>query len=185
MSVPSVTYFFRPGRLMKGGRTKPGILVVDRVRSFQCNQRSKDKSQFNYICNERLTVGAKCKAKAVVIMMYDDTKGIRPVLVKVDREHDCPLNTAKAIAEEMKSEMKELVRKEPQLVLSNAIHTIRRKYAEEFDDNDDLFEQIIAELGADKPILRQLLRVRNEIIGKTPRNRNMSLDHLHTRMAPR
>ena len=101
MSVPSVTYFFRPGRLMKGGRTKPGILVVDRVRSFQCNQISKDKSQFNYICNERLTVGVKCKAKAVVIMMYDDTKGIRPVLVKVDR----PLNTAKAIAEEMKSEM--------------------------------------------------------------------------------
>ena len=157
MSVPSVNYHFRPGRLMKNGRTNPGILIVDRVRSFQCNQISKDKTQFHYTCNERLTIGVKCKAKAVVIMMNDEKSGTRPVLVKVDLVHDCPLNFAKAIANEMKSEMKDLVRKEPQNVLSNAIHIVRKKYAEEFDDKDDLFDQIIAELGPDKPILRGLL----------------------------
>ena len=102
MSVPSVNYHFRPGRLMKNGRTNPGILIVDRVRSFQCNQISKDKTQFHYTCNERLTIGVKCKSKAVVIMMNDDKSGTRPVLVKVDLVHDCPLNFAKAIANEMK-----------------------------------------------------------------------------------
>ena len=52
---------------MKRGRTNPGILIVDRVRAFQCNSINKDKDRFNYTCNERLTVGIKCRAKAVVI----------------------------------------------------------------------------------------------------------------------
>ena len=62
MSIPKIEYYFKPGRLMKNGRTNPGILVVDQVRSFQCNNISKDKTVFNYVCNERLTVGVMCKA---------------------------------------------------------------------------------------------------------------------------
>ena len=157
---------------MQRGRTNPGILIVDRIRSFQCNTMNKDKSRFNYCCNERLTVGVKCRAKAVVIKMDVEGKGDKPVLVKVDLEHDCPANIPKAIAEEMKAEMKTLVRSEPQKVLTEAINVVRRKYAEEFDHDDALFDQIITKLGSDKPILRQLLRVRVEIIGKTPTNRN-------------
>ena len=172
MSTPRVQYYFRPGRLMKRGRTNPGILIVDRVRAFQCNSISKDMDRFNYCCNERLTVGIKCRAKAVVMKMDVHGKGISPVLVKVDLEHDCPVNVPKAIAEEMKAEMKSLVRSEPQKVLAEAIQTVRRKYSEEFAEDEDVFEQIIAELGPDKPILRQLLRVRLEIVGKTPVNRN-------------
>lgn len=172
MSMPKVQYYFRPGRLMQRGRTNPGILIVDRIRSFQCNGISKDKSKFNYVCNERLTVGVKCRAKAVVIKMTVEGKGVKPVLVKVDLEHDCPANMPKAISDEMKAEMKLVVRAEPQKVLTEAITSMRKKYAEEFDHDDDLFEQIVAELGPDKPMLRQLLRVRVEIIGKTPTNRN-------------
>ena len=157
---------------MQRGRTNPGILIVDRIRSFQCNGISKDKSKFNYVCNERLTVGVKCRAKAVVIKMTVEGKGVKPVLVKVDLEHDCPANMPKAISDEMKAEMKLVVRAEPQKVLTEAITSMRKKYAEEFDHDDDLFEQIVAELGPDKPMLRQLLRVRVEIIGKTPTNRN-------------
>ena len=98
---------------MKRGRTNPGILIVDHVRSFQCNSISKDKSVFHYVCNERLTVGVKCKAKAVVTNCDIPGKGIKPILVRVDSEHECLINLAKAIAEEMRHEMKEKVRKEP------------------------------------------------------------------------
>ena len=50
MSIPKINYSFKPGRLMKSGRTNI----------------SKDKSVFNYVCNERLTLGVKFKDKAVV-----------------------------------------------------------------------------------------------------------------------
>ena len=78
MSIPKINYYFKPGRLMKSGRTNPGILIVDRVRSFQCNSISKDKSVFNYVCNERLTLGVKCKAKAVVTNC-DIPGGVKPM----------------------------------------------------------------------------------------------------------
>ena len=157
---------------MKSGRTNPGILVVDKVRAFQCNNISKDKSIFNYVCNERLTVGVKCRAKAVVMKCEIPDKGIKPILVKVDIEHDCPRNFPKAIADEMKFKMKEIVRKEPQEPVSGAIRTVRKNYAEIYDEDDDIFDHIIAELGPDKPIEKQLLRVREEIIGKSPINRD-------------
>ena len=172
MSIPKVKYYFRPGRLMQRGRTNPGILIVDRIRSFQCNAFNKDKTKFNYVCNERLTIGVKCRAKAVVMKMNVEGNEVKPILVKVDLEHDCPANIPKAISDEMKAEMKLIVREEPQKVLTEAITSIRKKYAEEFDHDDELFEQIVAELGPDKPMLRQLLCVRIEIIGKTPTNRN-------------
>ena len=68
--------------------------------------------------------------------------------------------------------MKEIVRKEPQEPVSGAIRTVRKNYAEIYDEDDDIFDHIIAELGPDKPIEKQLLRVREEIIGKSPINRN-------------
>ena len=88
MSVPQVDYYFKPGRLMQRGRTNPGILVVNKVRSFQCNWISKDQSIFHYVCNERLTHGVKCTAKAVVMMMEVKNQGLKPILVKVDSNDD-------------------------------------------------------------------------------------------------
>ena len=35
---------------------------------------------------------------------------VKPILVKVDLEHDCPANIPKAISDEMKAEMKLIVR---------------------------------------------------------------------------
>ena len=178
MSIPKIEYYFKPGRLMKNGRTNPGILVVDQVRSFQCNNISKDKTVFNYVCNERLTVGVMCKAKAVVTKCEDSEEGVRYIVSKVDDEHNCEVNVAKSVAEEMRYEMKQIVRKEPQKPVIDAIRQVRQIYAEKYDEEDDLFDQIIAELGADKPLEKQLLRVRKEIIGKTPTNRD-SFDPKH------
>ena len=99
-------------------------------------------------------------------------KGIKNVLVKVDNEHDCIKNIPRAITDEMKYKMKEIVRNEPQQPVGDAIRSVRKVFAENYDEDDDLFDQIIAELGPDKPIEKQLLRVRKEIIGTSPINRN-------------
>ena len=157
---------------MRTGRTNPGILVVGCVRSFQCNNISKDKNVFNYVCNARLTIGVKCKAKAVVAKCDIPGEKVKHIVVKVDDDHNYLMNLPKAIADEMRHEMKEIVRKEPQKPVSEAIRSIRQLYAEKYDEDDDLFDQIMAELGADKPLEKQLLRVRKEIIGKTPKNRD-------------
>ena len=157
---------------MKRGRTNPGILIVDRDKSFQCNSISKDKSVFSYVCNERLTLGVKCKAKAVVTNCDVPGKGIKPILSKVDTDHECLINFLKAIAEEMRHEMKEIVRKEPHKPVTEAVRSVRQMYSEKYDDEDDFFDQLMAELGPDKPLEKQLLRVRKEIIGKTPTNRD-------------
>ena len=102
MSIPRVKYCFRPGRLMKKGRRNPGILIVEDVRTFLCNRMNKNLDIFHYVCSERLTVGVKCRAKAIVWIYDVPGKGLKPFVEKVDRDHDCPTNIPKFIAEEMK-----------------------------------------------------------------------------------
>ena len=68
---------------MKNGRSNPGILVVDRYRSFQCNSINKSKDVFNYVCCERLTIGVKCTAKAVIRKCEVEGKGLQIILAKV------------------------------------------------------------------------------------------------------
>ena len=147
MSIPEVKYYFKPGRQMKRGRTNPGILVVDSVRSFQCNSISNDKTVYNYVCCERLTIGVKCTAKDVVTKCDIPGQGVKSILVKFDREHECEINLPRAIADEMRHEMKEIVRKEPHKNVIEAVRTIRKEYAEKYDEDDDLFDQIMAEVG--------------------------------------
>ena len=115
-------------------------MVVDQTRAFQCNNVSKDKTVYNYVCNERLTVGVKCKAKAVVMKCDIPKKGVKYVLVKVDTDHDCPQNMPKAIADEMKYNMKKMVRKEPQKPVGDSVRTVINLFSENLDYDDDLFD---------------------------------------------
>ena len=46
----------------------------------------------------------------------------------------------KAIADEMKYKMKEMVRKEPQKPVSDSIRTVRNLFSENLDYDDDLFD---------------------------------------------
>ena len=149
------------------------FLIVEDVRTFLCNWVNKNLDIFRYVCSERYTVGVKCRAKAIVWIYDVPGKGLKPFVEKVDRDHDCPTNIPKSIAEEMKHNMKELVRREPQKPVLDAIRAVRQQYADKYDNDEDFFEQIIAELGPDKAIEKQLLRVRAEIVGKNPLNRNM------------
>ena len=48
--------------------------------------------------------------------------------------------------------MKEIVRKEPHEPVSDAIRTVRQSLSAKYDADEDLFDQIMAELGADKPL---------------------------------
>ena len=172
MSTPNHEYYFQVGRNMKSGRNNPGILVVDNVRTFNCNWANKEKTVFHYICKERMTVGVKCRAKAVVILCPTEDGHSKPVLSTVDVDHQCQMNLPKAMAKEMIHQMKEMVRKDPQLPVSEAINKVRLEFARKYEPDDDTFDFVLAELGPNKPLARQLLRVREEVIGKMPLNRD-------------
>ena len=158
---------------MKSDRTNPGILVVDTVRTFNCYWVNSEKTVFHYICSERLTIGVKCTAKAVVVLCPTEDGGEpKPVLANVERVHKCQMNLPKAIAKEMIHQMKGLVRRDPHLPVSEAINSVRIDFAKKYEPDDDTFDFVLAELGPNKPLARQLLRVREEMIGKTPINRD-------------
>ena len=57
--------------------------------------------------------------------------------------------------------------------VSDSVRCVRQAYAEKYEDDEELFDQIMSELGPDKPVEKQLLRVRQEIIGNTLTNRNL------------
>ena len=172
MSLPAFDYYFKPGKLMKYGRKNPGILIVDRVYGFQCNGTNKAGTIFNYVCNERLTIDVMSKAKVTVSKLETHEDEVKYILYKVAVDHSCTANLPLAIAEEMRFKMKETVRQNPHNPVGEAIKSVRVSYSEQYDDNEDLFDSIMAELGPDRPLLKQLLRVRHEIIGKTPQNKN-------------
>ena len=68
--------------------------------------------------------------------------------------------------------MKVLVKKSPANPVSDAIKKVKDEAEEKYGDNEELWTKIEYELGNDKALLKTLLRVRAEVIGKAPRNRN-------------
>ena len=67
--------------------------------------------------------------------------------------------------------MKSIVRANPALPCGQAVRTVRIQAATEFGNDDDCYKHLVAELGTDAALEKQLLRVRHEVIGPTPRSR--------------
>ena len=69
--------------------------------------------------------------------------------------------------------MKEIVRKEPEKPVGNAVRKVRVEAAHQYASKEpDFYMHLVAELGSDSALEKQLLRVRYEIYGSTPKSRN-------------
>ena len=108
-----------------------------------------------------------CQAKARVSLM--DEKWI---LKSLDGSHRCEPNEPKVLAEFLRHTMKNLVRQNPTLPVREAIRKVKIEAAKQYSDNEELYCKIIAELGTESALDKQMYRVRTEIDGPTPKSRN-------------
>ena len=95
------------------------------------------------------------------------------ILAYADDDHNCEPNRPRVVAELLRHRMKELVRKDPCRAVGKAVRTIRVEAAEEYSGDKEFYQHLVAELGTDSALERQMLRVRAELIGSTPKSRNM------------
>ena len=68
--------------------------------------------------------------------------------------------------------MKDIVRKDPVKAVGKAVRKVREAAADEYGEDEDFYQHLDAELGTDSAIEKQLLRVRLEVIGQTPKSMN-------------
>ena len=68
--------------------------------------------------------------------------------------------------------MKDIVQKDPVKAVEKAVRKVREAAADEYGEDEDFYQHLVAELGTDSAIEKQLLRVRLEVIGQTPKSRN-------------
>ena len=81
--------------------------------------------------------------------------------------------------------MKNIVRGDPVQPVGKAVRKVRVDAAEEYGEDEEFFWHLIAELGSDSALEKQLLRVRLEIYSPTPKSRNhfdpkMFLDKIYS-----
>ena len=67
--------------------------------------------------------------------------------------------------------MKEIVRNNPTQAVGKAVRDIRVKASEEYRNDKYFYSHLIAELGTDSALEKQLFRVRHDV-GNTPSSRN-------------
>ena len=165
----NTNYWFRQGRNNPvTGRVNPGILTVDEKYEFVAHEATKDKKYWSYVCKYRRTPKVMCLAKARVSYWEEKEKWI---LQHAD-SHVCEPNRPRVIAELLRDRMKSLVRQDPAKAVGKAVRAIRIEAAREYSEDEVFYQKLVAELGTDSALERQLLRVRAEVIGPTPRSRN-------------
>ena len=64
------------------------------------------------------------------------------------------------------------MRLNPSQSCGEAVRKVRVEAASEYGDDEDFYKHLVAELGTNSATEKQLLRVKHEIIGPTPRTRN-------------
>ena len=167
MAMVNKYYAFRPGRNMKKEQKNPGILSIDNKYELTAHVLSSDKSCWTYNCKYRLSPMVRCPATAKVIS-FDG----RWVLHSAEDNHKCEPSRARVTAEELKARMKDIVRKDPAKPVSHAARVVRLEAAREYGDDEEFHQNLVSELGSDAALEKQLLRVRYEVMGETPRSRN-------------
>ena len=152
---------------MKSERKNPGIMAVDDKYEMTAHILSRDKSCWTYCCKYRLTRGVRCPATARVVQL-----GEKWILQMATDIHTCEPSRPRVIAEKLKAQMKELVRNDPVKPVSQAAKQVRIEAAEIYASDPEFYQHLLLELGSDSALEKQLLRVRYEIVGETPKSRN-------------
>ena len=166
MSSTKREHYFLPGRKSKNGG--PGILVVEGQYKFRKNKANKEKKKFIMYCVQQNNPEFGCKARAVVATREDGSFFMH----SCDGYHNHLVNRAEITAEELKQRMAEIVRSNPVEPVGEAIKAVKLQAAEEFGDDDDKFNEIVAALGSHHALELRMLRVRDSVIGRMPRNRD-------------
>ena len=161
-------YFYEGRNGCKTGKTGPGILVVEGKYKFRVNQYNKAKTIYKMYCVQQGNPEFACKAKATVVRRNDDSF----FLYSCDIVHNHFTTTSEIIAEELKQRMAELVKKDPVAPVGEAIRAVKLQAAEEYAEDEDLFNEIVSSLGTFHGMELRLFRVRNSIIGPNPKSRN-------------
>ena len=167
MAYTTQSWWFRPGRLEKIGRQNPGILSVEDKYEFIAHESSNDKQSWTYVCKYRKTPKVGCPARAMVGVFES-----KWFMQCADNNHTCEPNRARVTANLLKHRMKNVMRLNPSQSCGEAVRKVRVEAASEYGDDEDFYKHLVAELGTDSAIEKQLLRVKHEIIGPTPRTRN-------------
>ena len=89
-----------------------------------------------------------------------------------DDNHNCEPNRPSVTAESLRDKMKVIVRNDPCKPVGKAVRAVRLEAAREYGDDENFHQNLVAELGTDSALEKQLLRVRAEVIGPTPKSRN-------------
>ena len=190
-------YYFRPGR---ASRTKkapppglapgstpphllrkkvtnmvnPGILILKGRHQFVCNKPNEAWTKFLYSCKYSRTPGIRCTSKAIVSRTYQKDGLTEDKVLQFDEEHNHPANEAFVIAEQLKQDMVDIVRKAPEKAVSKAIKKVKEAAEEKYNNSEEGFlkwQDIVDEIGPDSAIKKRLLRARAKIIGTTPKSR--------------
>ena len=134
MALNPYSYWFRPGRLEKNGRSNPGIninffrksyipfigiLAVDDKYEFTVHRSNTAGSSWTYHCKYRQTPKIKCQAKAIVVELED-----KWILKHASDDHNCEPNRPRVISELLRTKMKDIVRKEPEKPVGLAVRKV-------------------------------------------------------------
>ena len=141
---------------------------------FICNKPNHDWTRFLYCCKYRTTPGIECKAKVKVIRTQSQDGTEVDKVLQFDLEHNHPANEALVISEKLKEDMAAIVRKSPEKPVSLAVKKIKTEAEEKYNETEEdalLWKAIVDELGPDSAMEKRLLRVREKVIGKTPKSR--------------
>ena len=152
----------------------PGILIMKGKHQFICNKPNHDWTRFLYCCKYRTTPGIECKAKVKVIRTQSQDGTEVDKVLQFDLEHNHPANEALVISEKLKEDMAAIVRKSPEKPVSLAVKKIKTEAEEKYNETEEdalLWKAIVDELGPDSAMEKRLLRVREKVIGKTPKSR--------------
>ena len=69
--------------------------------------------------------------------------------------------------------MKCFVRSESELPVASTIRKFRIEASEKYSGDEELYTNLVAELGFDKPLKNVSHHVRAEVVGPTPKGRNL------------
>ena len=96
------------------------------------------------------------------------------VVAMADRVHQCAPNKARVTAEFLRMRMKSLVRGNPSQSCGRAVRTVLAQAKEEFGNNEEFYRKLLAELGTNASLEKQLLRVRKEVFSSKGIDKNGS-----------
>ena len=159
-------------RASKDPDSNPEMLIIEDKLEFCMNKSNKRKTSFIYYCKFRQTKGIFCNCKLTLVKNQVEEE-VRYMIKPFSNIHNHQGCMPEIVAEKIKLEMCELVRKQPEEPVSVAGTNVLLKYSELYQSQPELWKEIIECVGEYSALDKRLYRARQKVVGKAPNNRNM------------